>query len=301
MRKILISIIISLGITAQAQQLSLYSQFKFSTFLMNPGLTGQEEYMPVRLIARQQWQGLDDAPSTQALSAHSRIGRKNMAVGGYIFADRFGPETKLGVQLNYAYLLNVFEDSKLAFGISVKGFQYQIDSKKLKAVNESDVRLNQEKNSAWVPDADFGVGLYNDRYYVGLSANQLIELPISLNGETINDNSMVRHYYLLGGYKWLLSDNFTLEPSALIKATEHSPVQVDFNVLGYYKKNYWLGCSYRSSNDVTAMAGLKYQKFVFGVAYDYTFSEIRNFQSGSFEIMLGYNFFEKTKSGSSLL
>ena len=35
------------------------------------------------------------------------------------------------------------------------------------------------------------------------------------------------------------------------------PFNVDVNLKGYYKKNYWLGVSYRSSTDIIAILGIK--------------------------------------------
>ena len=68
--------------------------------------------------------------------------------------------------------------------------------------------------------------------------------------------------------------------------------QADINIRGIYQDNYWIGISYRSSNDIIAMLGLKINKFIFGYAFDFTTSDIKTYSSGSHEIMLGYNFGE---------
>jgi type IX secretion system PorP/SprF family membrane protein len=271
-------------------------------FLINPAITGNVDYIPLRLTARQQWVGIDDAPSTQAISAHTLLGNKKMGVGGYIFADRFGPETKVGIQANYSYILELNGiNSKLSFGIAFKAFQYKLDYTMMTAIDEDDPTLNNTAETAFVPDADFGVYLQGERYYAGISATQLIQLPIEISGQSIEDNTMVRHYYLLGGYRFQISDKFELEPSVLAKGTEKTPFNLDINLKGIYMQNYWVGVSYRTSQSIIGMLGLKYQGFVFGYAFDYTTSEIQNFQSGTHEIIIGYNFGEGKNKGSSLL
>ncbi len=286
-----------------AQQQPLYSQYMFNKFLLNPAITGNVDYIPLRLTARQQWVGIDNAPSTQAVSAHTLLGNKSMGVGGYIFVDRFGPETKIGVQASYSYILNLNSiNSKLSFGLALKAFQYKLDYTQMTAIDEGDqVLVNQNAETAFVPDADFGVYLQGERYFVGISASQLIQLPIKISDKEVNKNSMIRHYYLLGGYKFQLGEKFELEPSVLAKGTEKTPFNLDVNLRAIYLENYWVGVSYRTSGEVIAMLGVKFKSFIFGYSFDYSTSEIKNFQSGSHEIMIGYNFGEGKNKGSTLL
>ncbi len=303
MKKLYIAIILVLTVaTTFAQQQPIYSQYMFNRFLINPAVTGNVDYIPLRLSARQQWVGIDNAPSTQSISAHTLLGNKSMGVGGYIFADRFGPETKIGIQASYSYILPLNSwNSKLSFGLAVKGFQYALDYNKMTAIDEDDQVLNKNTETAFVPDADFGVYLQGERYFVGLSATQLIEIPVKVAEKEVEDNTMIRHYYLLGGYKFALGDKFDLEPSVLAKATEKTPFNIDLNLRGIYMQNYWAGFSYRSSGAIIAMIGVKYKGVVFGYSFDYSINEIQDYQSGSHEIVIGYNFGEGKNKGSSLL
>lgn len=303
MKKLYTSLLLlALTLGAFAQQQPMYSQYMFNRFLLNPAVTGNVDYIPLRLTARQQWVGIDNAPSTQAISAHTLLGNKSMGVGGYIFADRFGPETKIGIQASYSYILPINSwNSKLSFGIALKGFQYALDYNKMTAIDEDDQVLYNNTETAFVPDADFGMYLQGERYFVGLSATQLIEIPVKIAEKEVEDNSMIRHYYLLAGYKFALGDKFELEPSVLGKATEKTPFNMDINLRGIYMQNYWAGVSYRSSGALIAMIGIKYKGVVFGYSFDYSINDIQDYQSGSHEIVIGYNFGEGKNKGSSLL
>jgi len=118
MKKLLLLILISGAFftSSYAQQVPLYSQYLLNGFLLNPGMAGCESYIPIRLTARQQWTGIDGAPSTQAISAHAPIMRQKMGVGGYIFNDKFGPISQTGLQLSYAYHLKLNREMKLGMG-----------------------------------------------------------------------------------------------------------------------------------------------------------------------------------------
>ena len=54
-------------------------------FLLNPAMAGNVDYIPLRLTVRQQWVGITDAPSTQAISGHYLFNNKKMGLGGYIY------------------------------------------------------------------------------------------------------------------------------------------------------------------------------------------------------------------------
>ncbi|HBX52507.1 MAG: hypothetical protein A2275_03290 [Bacteroidetes bacterium RIFOXYA12_FULL_35_11] len=307
MKKFLLAFCLTLVVGfAFSQQLPLYTQYMMNGFLLNPAIAGSKDYIPIALTVRQQWVGITNAPSTYALSGHAApFLNKNMGVGGYIYNDRFGPIMRTGLLASYAYHLKLDQKHKLAFGVSLSGFQYKIDGEQLTTADPNDDAITYQDESKFIPDANFGAYFYSDRYWAGLSVAQLFQWKADI-GQSVNDNKMVRHYFLTAGYRIDLTKSvkdFELEPSLLVKATEmRSPMQLDINLKGYYKKNYWLGFSYRTQDAVMVLLGVKYQQYYIGYAFDYTLSNISNYaKGGSHEIMIGINIGEGKGTGSSLL
>jgi type IX secretion system PorP/SprF family membrane protein len=285
----LLFILAIMAVGVKAQQLPLYSQYMFNRMLINPAVTGTTDGIPISLTARQQWVGIDKAPSTQVLSAHTLLNNQTMGVGGMIYSDRFGTENRIGLQGNYSYMLPVFEDSRLSFGLSFQVFQYQMDYRNMVALDDNDPAISTyTRESSWLPETDFGLYLFNENYFAGISANQMIELPVKIGGEEVELNRLARHYHLMGGYKFDLQGEFEIEPSALIKGTFDTPFQADINVRGIYMENYWLGLSYRTDGNIISMLGLQYEQIDFGLAVDFATSNIRSYQSGSFELFVRY-------------
>jgi len=284
-----IAILIVINITAHSQQLPRYTQYMLNGFLINPALAGSDNLSPLKLTARQQWVGFEDAPSTQNLSVHHHLTAYNMGVGGIIFNDMFGAVRRTGLQLAYAYHIDMSKwDSKLSFGLSGSFFQYSLDKNNLRILDENDIAFSQNFENSFIPDLNFGFYLHNNKYFIGVSGNQLIEYNVKLSANN-NDNRMVRHYYTTAGYKIPINGDILLEPSFLIKATETINPQVDINLKTYYKNDYWLGFSYRHSDAITALIGMKYNQFIIGYAFDFTLSNINQYSSGTHEIMLGVN------------
>lgn len=304
MKKILlISLVLILAVfTARSQQLPLYSQYTMNGFLLNPAMAGSVDYTPVRLTARQQWVGIEGAPSTQAISVHTLLQNQKMGLGGYLFNDMFGPMRRSGVQASYAYHLTLNRwDSKLAFGLSITAFQFVMDESKFTLYDPDDNAVSYLSETNFVPDASFGMYLYGGRYYAGFSVAQLFEWQVDMGDYEQDINKMVRHYFVSAGYTFDIDEKFELQPSFLVKTTGQSPVQLDFNVKGLYNRTFWMGCTYRHDAAVIGLIGFKVDKFFMGYAFDYSLSNISNYTTGSHEIMIGYNFGEGMGRGASLL
>ena len=74
MKKWLLLLILCLNVRLYAQQRPQYSQYLLNSYLLNPALSGIENYTDVKLGYRQQWAGLQDAPKTAFVSAHWALG-----------------------------------------------------------------------------------------------------------------------------------------------------------------------------------------------------------------------------------
>src|ERR1700712_2519845 len=59
------------------QQQPQYTQYLINNYILNPALTGIENYTDVKISHRHQWVGLQDAPVTTYLTLHSPLGKKD--------------------------------------------------------------------------------------------------------------------------------------------------------------------------------------------------------------------------------
>ena len=305
-----------------AQQLPVYSQYMMNGFLLNPAVAGHEGYTAINITGREQWLGLKDAPSTYALSGQTRLLRNSyisrgssikrrhkpmsrsgrVGLGSYIFSDWNGAFNRTGIQFAYAYHISL-RKSQLSFGASITGYQFRIDDQKIRLYDESDF-YGDMKKSALIPDANFGV-YYTDRnLYAGFSALQLFENTFKLTDREGAEFKMVRHYFLMAGYRFDMIDFVFIEPSFLLKTTDQFVSQLDVNLKFYFKEDYWAGFSYRTGGSYSIseesikgggsslifMGGARVDKFYFGYAFDYTLSAIGKYSIGSHELMLAVKF-----------
>ncbi|MDR2836870.1 MAG: type IX secretion system membrane protein PorP/SprF [Bacteroidales bacterium] len=292
MKRILLLIVIVSIISINflfSQQLPLYSQYIMNDFYINPAIAGSKGYAPLVLSIHKQWAGIDHAPSTQVLSFHSMLPNKDMALGGILFHDSFGPEDRLGLQFTYAYHFYIDRHNKVSLGLAGVAMRYQMDERELHLHDYDDPAITYQLEKTIVPDANIGVYFYGQHYYAGITGANLFQSKLKINNN-VKENKMVRHYYLFGGYKFEFSNqDWEIEPSVLLKFTELTRPQFDINAKVYYRKAFWFGVSLRPKDSFIANIGFQYKDYFLGFAYDFTFSDLSKYSFGSQEIILGWN------------
>jgi len=295
MKKIIIIILaISFGLSLKAQQLNSFSQTVENKYLINPAVAGSDESMPVFLGYKRVWTGIDDAPSSQLMTFHMKISDQLGGIGAKIYNYSTGPVSKSGMNLSYAYHLELNKDMKLAFGLSAALYQVNLNKSELKVDNPNDDLINYGSEKLIVPDANFGMYLYAENYYFGISSFQLFGRKVDFMNDETNFNQE-RHYFVNGGYIYEINGDFKIEPSVLIKFIEANVSQWDLYLKTTYKDMVWFGLGYRSdfkfaANDLIISLGVQQDKIKFGYAFDYTLSEIGNFNNGTHEIIFMYMF-----------
>jgi type IX secretion system PorP/SprF family membrane protein len=301
MKKIIIAIIVlGFSMSLSAQQMISFSQTVENKYLINPAVAGSDETMPVFLGYKRMWTGIDNAPSTQLLSFHMKINEKIGGVGARIFNYSTGAINKTGINLSYAYHLKINDDINLGFGLDAALYQFYLDRNKLKVEDPNDELIMNGSEKLIVPDANFGIYMYSEDYYVGISSFQLFGRRVDLMNDMLNNNQD-RHYFLHGGYKFELQSDFKLEPSLMLKYVEANFAQWDINLKTTYKDLVWLGLGYRSDfafapNDIIISLGIQQDKIKFGYAFDYTLSDIGAYSRGTHEIIFMYQFGKTNKS-----
>ena len=284
-RLILLSTLVVLFSSVFAQQETMLSQYMYNQYSINPAVAGTKDYMPISMVYRRLWTGIDDAPTLHMASGHTSISDE-MAVGAKLYNYSTGPNSKTGIEASYAYSFKAYGDAKISIGISAVLNQYYLDKSKLKfEVNDPTMNTGSEK--LLLPDANFGAYLFDKNYYFGIASHQLFDRKVSF----LNDNleqRQVRHYYIHGGYNYEINKDIAIEPSAMLKMIEAGELQVDINAKLEYKKVAFIGFSYRTQDAAVVMLGINQEKIQFGYAYDITLSDLKKYSLGSHEIMFIY-------------
>ncbi|RZM24359.1 MAG: type IX secretion system membrane protein PorP/SprF, partial [Pedobacter sp.] len=169
-------LLILLGLSADAQQDTQFTQFIFNGLSINPAYAGYKEDLFVQATYRSQWQGLTGAPKSFSVSADGTLTNKNVGLGLVVTNDQIGAQRYLSAFANYAYRLplNYDGNQRLAFGIGVGLAQIGIDGSELRAIQGGDAIIPTGLQSQRLPDARFGIYYSDDIFFAGLSATNML-------------------------------------------------------------------------------------------------------------------------------
>jgi type IX secretion system PorP/SprF family membrane protein len=307
--------------TAFAQPFPMYSQYIMNGFLINPSLAGRDGYTTINLTVREQWVGMAGAPSTYAASFQTRILKNSyisrttnvrkklvkptkggrVGLGGYVFNDNNGIMRRTGFQAAYAYHLALGQSDRLttnylSFGLALTAYQFYVNTDGL-IYDHSDPLLNSFDRSVFIPDFNFGASYSTPKYYLGFSMSNLLRGSLLIADTASSTRRELGNYFLTGAIKIPVADNWTIEPSVLIKSSDmfFRTLQADFTSRIYFKNDYWIGVSWRTNDAIILMTGFKYDHFYFAYALDLTLTDIRRQSYGTHELTLAFKFGENAR------
>lgn len=281
------------------QQEAMYSQYMFNTLAINPAYAGSRNLTSATILYRSQWVGIEGAPKTATFTIDAPVNNKKVGLGLQIFSDKIGIVNTTGAYASYAYRLRM-EKGTLSFGLQGGASQYRADftSVQLNSGSAFDPSFQQNVNKVLM---NFGAGIYynSDRFYMGLSSPQLLNNKLTdFNVESDNSfRGQALHLFFATGYVFPLGEDFDLKPSVLIKGVQGAPIEADLNATLWIKNTIAFGAQYRTKADIAALVEFQVSPQIrLGYSYDRSVTKLVNFNSGSHEIMLRYEFgFEKGK------
>ncbi len=273
--------------TSFAQQDPHFTQFFDNALFMNPAYAGSKEALSLTTVHREQWTGFDGRPKSSSLTAHTPLKYKSIGLGlGYV-NDRLGPVSQNLCFADFSYTLRFKNKTKLAFGLKAGFNLLNIGMSELNTTIPDDPHLMNNVRNKMNPNFGTGIYYHNPKWFIGFSVPKLVEN--SYDGS--ENNLEKRHYYTHLGGVIHLDDAWILRPIAQVKFTEGAPVSVDASIAGVYRDKFYIGALYRL--DAAFGAFVQYQlnpQFKIGFASDFGTQEIRNYNDGTFEVVLTYDF-----------
>jgi len=291
---------------AAAQQDAQYTQFMYNKLAFNPAVAGLPESTEFQVSARQQWLGLNEAPSSQMLTFNTPLTFAGTGVGARLNRVTIGLEQQYNVEGSYAYRIPLSRGTRLGLGVSASARYFNIEYDRARPTQGGgvDTAIPTATASKVVPN--FGAGIYVDgpAYYVGFSLPRLLKNNIDLGEEEAIISREARHFYFTGGVTFKLSEKLKLEPQFLAKFVSGAPFDADFNVTAYVGENLFTGISYRLGGNgigesASGLAGIYINEHIsMCLAYDLGLSDLKSSQSGSVELVATYSIGGRSRAGT---
>ena len=302
------------------QQDAQYTQFMYNKLPINAAYTGAREVLSIRALYRDQWSGnkgggIPGAPKTTSFSIHSPLKNDHYAIGFYFVNDRLGVEHKNQFDATFAYRVALGKKVKMSLGINAGILWYKANLAGSITTDGTgiDPSLNQNVSRV-LPDVGAGLYIYHPNFYIGLSVPNFIKGDLTNKNQDGSTAKRTAHINAMLGGVIPAGKVLKIRPQLLYRylasTDQKIPHTLDFNLslLIYDRVN--IGGQYRTSfknknNGVNLTNGDSFdvmleiwptKQLMIGYSYDYLLSKLGNFNRGSHEIILGYDFaFEKKK------
>ena len=288
---ILIVTLILLNTTMSvAQQDAQYTQYMYNTINVNPAYAGSRGVLSVFGMYRAQWVGLEGAPNTAAASIHSPIENSRVGLGLTVSNDQIGISERNTVSTDFSYTINTSDSYKLSFGLKGSASLLNVDYNKLNKYDKNDPKFQNNIDNQFSPNIGAGVYYHSDKLYAGVS------VPFILETKHFDDNTNsvakdALHYYFIGGYVFDVSESTKFKPAFLIKSVKGAPLQADLTANFMFHDKFVVGGAWRWSAAVSGLVGFQVDSNWFvGYTYDSDTTKLANYNSGSHEIFLRYEF-----------
>jgi type IX secretion system PorP/SprF family membrane protein len=297
--------------------LPVYSDYLSDNYyLLHPSMAGAANCAKLRLTARQQWFGQQDAPALQTLSFNGALGERSGG-GIIVFNDKNGYHSQTGMKLTYAHHLMFSRDNvdlnQLSFGMSAGFVQSNLDESTFYTNDPSyDPLVFGSIQRASYFNVDIGASYNFLDFYVHATVKNALASDRKLYSDREPVN--LRRFILNAGYTFGDSETILWEPSFMFQlVTQTQEKTIDLNLKAYKELEFgklWGGISYRRSLDgaqfvegnavadqkmqyVTPIIGVNFSNYMFSYTYSHLLGNVK-FDSGGFhQITLGINLFCK--------
>lgn len=276
---------------AYAQQEPNYTLYRYTMNAVNPAYAGSEGMTRITTNLRSQWSGVPDAPETQTLFAETTFGNR-VGLGVSVVNDATFIENATSFVVDFSYKVPISDDSNLFLGLKAGGNTYDINRRKLVDLGFGDDPALGNVDTGFNPSIGAGAYLHNEKYFVAISAPNLLG-----SSGVQNDNGNVTfsndktHFYIAGGYNFDIGGDTEFRPSVMGRLVSGAPISVDFTAAFRFFDKFEIGGAYRTDEAFSGLAMLKLADWMdLGYAYESsTRSQISDISNGTHEILLRFN------------
>ncbi|CAC9976831.1 type IX secretion system membrane protein PorP/SprF [Flavobacterium sp. WLB] len=291
MKKIILYITFFFYITSvSAQQDPEYTHYMYNMSVVNPAYaTGVPAMMNFGGLYRTQWVGAVGAPKTFTFFGHTAISDKVEAGLSFISDDiGDGAKKENNIYADFAYVLKLGGKNKLSLGLKAGLSSMQTNFNGFKFNDPATDMAFAENINATKPNIGVGAYYFRDNLYVGLSVPNLLKTKYIEEKSGVNAFGAENiHTFLTAGYVFQVNDMWKVKPAFMTKFVKGAPISIDLTANVLYNEKFELGAAYRIDDSVSALFNFNVTPTLrVGYAYDYTLTNLGQFNSGTHEIML---------------
>lgn len=291
MKKSIWIFIVLLANGVWAQQDPQYSLYMFNGLNINPAYAGANNGLVSNLHYRYQWVGISGAPKTMSANICGRYAQERLGSGLMVLNDQIGIFKRNQISYSQAYHLRL---NKVIASFGLQATYEQMSA------GFADAQYSATQGAGATPDAvfganqtysnlNFGAGFYlhNNKMWLGYSAPGLMKKQWNQISTATSGSYRTVQQLISAGYIFNYGQTWNYKASTLLKMHDHTNVTWEAGAMVYYSNVVGAGFSRRGSDAWIGMLEFQIGDIArLMYAYDYTSSPIKNYSTGTHELML---------------
>ncbi|MBF6608912.1 MAG: type IX secretion system membrane protein PorP/SprF [Flavobacterium sp.] len=284
-----LSFVLLLTMVAEAQQDPQFTHYMYNMSVINPAYaTDNAGVINAGGLYRTQWVGAVGAPKTVTAFVHSPIG-KRVEIGLSVVSDEIGDVVKdNSIFADVAYVVPISDRTKISFGVKAGASFFDANFNGFQYTDAPPDPAFANNISRVFPNVGVGTFLFGENYYIGFSAPNLLRTKHLERQDAIATIGVEEiHYFLTAGYVFDINPDFKFKPAFMAKAVAGAPMAFDITANALMNNFFEFGVGYRVEDSVSGLVAFNITADLrVGYSYDYTLSNLGQFNNGTHEIFL---------------
>lgn len=280
----------------QAQQDFINGFYMFNPVAFNPAIVGANDKTEISAVWREQWTGLNGAPSTQYVNFHTplntwknkfdRLSREKyntgLSTGISILNDKIGATNFTKVSIPVGARIRLTESGiRMSLGLRFDVARFSANYLDLRYIDNEDIVSGSNPPSYNVNLAT-GLYVFHTHWYAGISMTNIRQNELENYAY-----SFKRHYYTSLGYAYPLTKEFTLRLTTLSTSVQGTPFSMTYTPAVIYDDLLQGGFSYRYGDMFGVFfSGKPIENLVIGYWYEYAIGTKRSSVGATHEIVM---------------
>ncbi|MFW6043226.1 MAG: PorP/SprF family type IX secretion system membrane protein [Marinilabiliaceae bacterium] len=263
---LLITLFCCLPKKARGQQENLMTHYMNNPLILNPAYAGNRNSIAIDVFSRQQWSGIDGAPSSYYGGIHAPVNSSMASIGGTLYSEHAGPVMNNRFSFDYAYMVRTSRRSFLSLGLRAGMSHLNIGLDKLDIIDSEDPAFQQGVQNEFRPAGGFGLVFLKPTWFFGASIPHISFSDMPWTSEVATDYSHSRQYILSGGLYFNPTKELTFKLTGMHRIRETGPPVTDVGIQARYLKKIRASANFRPDRAASLAVGAQIYSNI-GVSY----------------------------------
>lgn len=281
-------LILIFSLNLYGQQIPISNQYSINKASIVPAFSGYNGNIESFLSYRNSWIGVNGAPSSALLNINGALS-ENMGFAVSAITEKSGNFNQNFLYFTYAYNIRFSPNSAISVGLTPMYYRNNLNLSTIESYGSQfdPMLLNTDNLSINAFDVGVSLGYTLYGFRAGVSVPQTIGMTFKFD-DLGSNFGLKRHYFGFLGYGFK-AGNWGIEPMAVVRSTEKSPINYSGSVVVKYNDKLWTNVGYSADNSIIISVGvLSGSSLALNYSYEVGIGGLTGSTLGTHEITVGF-------------